>query len=173
TFLGEIYREQGKLPEAIREQEKVLEQDLTNLIALTYLSRAYIDQGDLRRARATLERARSEHRQNYSIRLSWALLLAREGKRADALKEMDAEVQKYAEVHVFSTAEAAAFYAALGEKDTALQWLDRAVRNGDERGEWFQRDPLLANIRNEPRFQQILESIAYRRQQRAQPTAAK
>ncbi|MGH9778803.1 MAG: tetratricopeptide repeat protein, partial [Candidatus Acidiferrales bacterium] len=171
TFVAEIYREQGKLPEAIREQEKVLEQDLTNLIALTYLSRAYIDQGELERARATLERARPEHRQNYGIRVSWALLLAREGKRAEARKEMDAEVQKYAEVHVYTTVEAAAFYAMLGEKQEALEWLDRAVRNGDERGDWFRRDPRLENIRGEPRFKQILESIAFRRQQRAQPAA--
>ncbi len=169
TFLGEVYREEGKQAEAIREQEKVLEQDLTNIIALTHLARTYIDQGDLPRARATLERARPEDRQNYGIRVAWALLLAREGRRAEALKEMDADVQKYAEVHVFTTAEAAAFYAVLGEKERALEWLDRAVRNGDERDEWFQRHPLLENIRNEPRFKQILESIAYRRQQRDQP----
>ena len=80
---------------------------------------------------------------------------------------MDPEVEKYAGVHVIMNAEAAAFYAVLGEKEKALEWLDRAVRNGDERLEWFQRDPLLANIRNEPRFKQILKSIAYRRQQRA------
>jgi hypothetical protein len=49
------------------------------------------------------------------------------------------------------------------------------MRFGDERAEWFQRDPLLANIRDEPRFKQILESIAFRRQSRskgeAQPAA--
>jgi tetratricopeptide (TPR) repeat protein len=166
TFLAEVYREDGKYAEAIREQEKVLEQDLTNLIAITYLSRAYIDQGNLPPARATLERARPEHRQNYSIRVSWALLLAREGKRAEALKEMDAEVQKFADVHVFTTAEGAAFYALLGENQKALEWLDRAVRNGDERAKWFERDPRLENIRHEPRFKQILESVAFRRQQR-------
>ncbi|MGH9862037.1 MAG: protein kinase domain-containing protein, partial [Candidatus Acidiferrales bacterium] len=111
TMLGEVFREQGKLPEAVRQQEKVLEQDLTNIIAVRHLVRAYLDQGDLRRARATLERARPEDRKNYGIRVAWALLLAREGKRAEALTEMDPEVQKYAEVHVFTTAEAAAFYA--------------------------------------------------------------
>ena len=56
--------------------------------------------------------------------------------------------------------------AVLNEPSKALDWLDQAVRSGDERAEWFRRDPLLANVRNEPRFQQILESIAYRRQQR-------
>jgi len=54
----------------------------------------------------------------------------------------------------------------LGEKEQALEWLERGVRNGDERTEWFQRNPHLANIRQEPRFKQILESIAYRREQR-------
>jgi len=67
--------------------------------------------------------------------------------------------------------EAAAFYAVLGDKETAVEWLERAVRNGDERGVWFQRDPLLASIRNEARFKQILDSIAYRRQQRSQAAA--
>jgi hypothetical protein len=45
------------------------------------------------------------------------------------------------------------------------------VRNGDERAEWFQRDPLLENIRHEPRFKQILESIAFRRQSRSKGAA--
>jgi len=170
TYRGEMLREQGKLEEAIREQEKVLEQDPTNILALRHLSRTYLDLGDLGRARATLERARPEDGRNYRLRLGRALLLAREGKRAEALREMDPEVEKYADVHAFMNADAAAFYALLGEKEKALEWLDRAARNGDERLEWFQRDPLLANIREEPRFKQILESIAYRRQQRNQRT---
>jgi hypothetical protein len=58
------------------------------------------------------------------------------------------------------------FYAVRGEKEPALDWLARAVRNGDERAEWFKRDPLLASIRGQPRFDQILASIDFRRQQR-------
>ncbi len=63
------------------------------------------------------------------------------------------------------TAEAAEFFAVLNDATQSLDWLDRAVRSGDERAEFFRRDPLLANVRSHPRFQQILESIAYRRQQ--------
>jgi hypothetical protein len=61
---------------------------------------------------------------------------------------------------------AAEFYAVLGEKEKALDWLDRATSKGDERLEWFQRDPLLKNVREHPRFKQIIESLAYRREQR-------
>lgn len=171
TYLGEMWREQGKLADGVREQEKVLEQDPTNILALGHLSRAYLDLGDVAKARTTLELAKPEDRQNYRVRLMRALVLAREGKRAEALREMDRELEKYAGVHPPMIAQMAAFYALLGEKDKALEWLDRAVRIGDERAEYFQRDPQLASIRVEPRFKQLLESIAYRRRQRAATAA--
>jgi hypothetical protein len=61
----------------------------------------------------------------------------------------------------------AEFYAVLSDNTKALDWLERAVRAGNERADWFQRDARLRNVRDEPRFQQILDSIRYRRRQRA------
>ena len=100
------------------------------------------------------------------------MLFALEGKRTDASKEMDPELLEYASAiaSVFAS-QVAGLYAVLGEKEKAVKWLDRAVRNGDERAEWFQRDPLLANLRGHPRFQQILDSIRFRRQERTQTVA--
>jgi hypothetical protein len=54
----------------------------------------------------------------------------------------------------------------VGEPQKSLDWLERAVRNGDERDAWFRRDLLLAKIRDLPRFQQILDSIDFRRKSR-------
>jgi hypothetical protein len=45
--------------------------------------------------------------------------------------------------------------------------MDRAVRAGDDRGEWFRRDPHLATIRALPDFQKMFDSVAFRRGQRA------
>jgi len=160
-------RLQGDTAGAIRELEKVLDQDPQNVYGIQYLSRVYLDAGNLAQARRTLDRARRQDRANLLLRLSgWSLLLALEGKRAAALKEMDGEVLKYAAAAPFVTANAAEFYAILGDQEKALDWLERAVRSGDERDQWFRRDPLLASIRDEPRFKQILESIADRRQRR-------
>jgi hypothetical protein len=100
-------------------------------------------------------------------RLQWALLLAREGKRSEALREMDSEVQAYAGAQVWGPLAPAEFYAVMGDTAKALEWVDRAVRMGDDREDWLRRDPLLASIRDEPRFQQIVASVAYRRQQRS------
>ena len=164
--VGENLRQMGDPDGSIREQEKVLEQDPKNVPALLNSAMAHVSKGDLTKARQVLEQARTLEPRNVWLRLLWALQLALEGKREEALKEMDAEVLKYGEF-AFYTFVVAEFYAVLGEKTKALDWLERAVRVGDERAEWFQRDPLLVAIRDEPRFRQILESILYRRRQRA------
>ncbi len=165
--LAELLREQGDTAGAIREQERILEQDAQSRVALMFLARTYMDSGDLPKARQALERVRSEERQNYMLRLQWALLLALEGKRSEAFREMDSEVQAYAGAQVWVPLMAAEFYAVMGDTAKALEWLDRAVRMGDDREDWLRRDPHLASIRDEPRFQQMLASVAYRRQQRS------
>jgi len=165
-MLGEILRQQGDLAGAIQEQERILDQDPKNMYALCYMARAYMDGGDLVRARQTLGRGHVGDRQSYRTRRTWAILLALEHHRTEALKEMDEDVLKWEELVAYESSEVSAFYAVLGDTSRALDWLDLAVRKGDERAEWFRRDPLLANIRNHPRFQVIMESIIYRRQRR-------
>jgi tetratricopeptide (TPR) repeat protein len=166
---GETLQNMGDLPGAIREMEKVAEQAPSNLVAVSYLARVYIVGGELDHARRLLERAEPGSRHNFLTRLAWAQLLAVEGRRVEALREMDEGLQKFASDLSRVTVAAAEFFAILGEKDAALDWLARAVRNGDERAEWFKRDPLLAEIRNQPRFDQILQSIDFRRRQRPPP----
>jgi tetratricopeptide (TPR) repeat protein len=165
--LGELLRQQGDIDGAIREQGRVLEQDPQNVDGLTSLARAYIDAADFQKTRQTLERARKVDRQNYTLRQTWALLLAREGQKTEASQEMDAGLQAFAAMQIFGPSLAADFYAVMGDADTALVWLDRAVRLGDDREEYLRRNPLLNLLRAHPRFQQILDSVAYRRRQRA------
>jgi hypothetical protein len=91
------------------------------------------------------------------------LLLASEGKREEAANAMDAGVLRYLDLNPLVTLIAAEFYAVMGNGSQALEWLERAVRRGDQRADWFARDPALASIRQDPRFQQIVKSIAIRR----------
>jgi tetratricopeptide (TPR) repeat protein len=161
--LGELARQEGDWGGSIREHGKVLEYDPQNIFVLVRTARTQIDAGDLAEARRILYRARSGQRQNLAVRAVEALLLAREGKRADAAKAMDTEVLKYLELNPLDTLMAAEFHAMMGNRLQALEWLDIAVRNGDERARWFTRDPALVSIRHDPRFQQILDSVATRR----------
>jgi serine/threonine protein kinase len=161
--LGELLRQEGNIAAAIREQEKILELSPQNTYAACCLAQAYMHMGELQRAREALDQV---DRRNYKVRMEWALLLALEGRTTDALQEMDEELLQFATVNVLGTLKAAELYSVLNESEKALEWLDKAVRNGDERGEWFRNDPHLANIRDHPRFQKILESLDYRRKHR-------
>ena len=121
-----------------------------------------MDRGDLVQARQTLTRFRPEDRNNFLLRATESLLLALEGKREQAIRAMDPEVIEYLEVNPLFTLTGAEFYAVMEDRSQALEWLERAVRNGDDRAEWFARNPALKNIRQEERFQKILSSLAVR-----------
>ena len=165
-ILGDILRLEGDIEGAIREQGKILEQDPRNPYAAQKLARTYIDRNDLAAARRNLESPSPEDQRGFEIKLTWALLLALEGKTKEALEKMDEESMKYGALAVWSTSLVAEFYAIMGDSQKSLDWLEKAVRNGDERDAWFRRDPLLAKIRDLPRFRQIIDSIDFRRKSR-------
>jgi tetratricopeptide (TPR) repeat protein/tRNA A-37 threonylcarbamoyl transferase component Bud32 len=164
--LGDILRMEGDIAGAEREQRKILEQDPRNVYASQNLARAMMDGNDLAGARRMLEGLSAKDQEGYFIRLTWALLLALEGKTREAMNTLDNDSQKYAALAFWTTSMVAEIYAVVGEPEKALEWLERAVRNGDERDGWFRRDPLLAKIRGLPRFGRILDSIAYQRRTR-------
>jgi len=164
--LGDIMRMEGDMEGAIREYGKILEQDPRNKYAVLSLARVYIDRNDIPEARRTLEDLSPDEQQSFAVRLMWALVLALEGKTKEALEKMDEECLKYGALAPLATSVVAEFYAIMGDPQRSLDWLERAVRNGDERDAWFRRDPLLANVRDLPRFRQILDSIDFRRKSR-------
>jgi tetratricopeptide (TPR) repeat protein len=167
VYLEAAMREQGDAPAAIRELERILDVDPGVPHAIWGLARLYMDSGDLPKARQMMERVDARHRPNYQGRLYWTLLFALEAKKAEALREMDEATLAYAGASYLGPLQPAEVYAVLGDTAKALEWLDRAVRWRDEREDWLRRDPHLVVIRNHPRFQQVLDSVAYRRKQRS------
>ncbi len=157
----------GHPAKAQEQLQKVLELDPQNVPALTALAETYMNAGEMPRARKTLERVGSRDRDNYAVRLDWGRLLALEGKRTAALAKIDKDVLKYAAANsVDGTARLVAeFFATCGEPQKSLDWLELAVRNGDEERKWFERDPLLSAIRNQPRFERLMNSISLRQQE--------
>ena len=164
--LAAIHILEGNLEDAVLELGKVLEQDPRNSYAIQKIARAYIEKSDLAQARLRLEGLSESGRGNFDFRITWAILLALEGKTAEARAAMDEECLKFAALAPWATLPAAEFFAVIGESEKALDWLEKSVRNGDERVEWFRRDRLLASLQGLPRFKQIEDSIANRRAQR-------
>ena len=47
-------------------------------------------------------------------------------------------------------------YAARGDADQAFEWLDRTYRDRDPGLSYMKMDPLLANVRSDPRWNPLL-----------------
>ncbi|MCC7240949.1 MAG: hypothetical protein IT180_03410 [Acidobacteria bacterium] len=114
-------------------------------MALTTMAQAYMTDDHAAKAREALTMARDLEPANYLVRLLRALPLAVEGRREEALAAMDDGVLKYGEF-IIAACNVAEFYAVLGNRPRALEWLERAARAGDERAEWLERDPPLAGV---------------------------
>jgi tetratricopeptide (TPR) repeat protein len=162
-ILSDIMFDQGRIEEAHREIEKVFEQDPQNLTAVRGMARVHIYEGDVAGARQMLEGISAATHPNFRVRIHWALLLVCEGQRAEALASLHADLLKYAGIGMFAPAQIAEIYALVGHPDQALEWIDRGVRNGDERAAWLRRNMFLASIQSQPRFQLILGAIDPRR----------
>lgn len=163
--MGELAREEGDWATSILEHGKVLEYDPQNSFVLQALARTHMHAGNLALARATLERLRVGDRRSFRARALECLLFALEGNREQAAQSLNSDLLKYLALNVFDTVIAAEIYASLGDEAKALEWLDKAARNGDERGEWFMRNPALATLRSSPAFQGVISSIVGRRVQ--------
>jgi eukaryotic-like serine/threonine-protein kinase len=81
------------------------------------------------------------------------------GKQSDA-KAMIDKLAKLAASHTYvSSYGVSLIYVALGDKETAFQWLERAFQERDENFIHLKVDPRLDPIRSEPRFQQLLQRV--------------
>jgi non-specific serine/threonine protein kinase len=90
------------------------------------------------------------------------LLHAARGERTQALQGVSEDLRSAAWQDYWLPFTMAEGYALVGEVEEALRWLEHAIDKG-----WInfpllsEKDPFLANIRNEPRFKKLMERVKY------------
>ena len=57
----------------------------------------------------------------------------------------------------------ACIHAQLGRHDSALELLEKTVRNGFGNKEWMENDPDLSALKSDPRFETLLQLLAAKR----------
>ena len=78
------------------------------------------------------------------------------GHRAESQKFLDAAIASSAQVGAYQIAEA---YAWRGEKDQALEWLERAYRQRDAGLTILKYDPFMRGLRGEARYKALLREL--------------
>jgi TolB-like protein/DNA-binding winged helix-turn-helix (wHTH) protein/Flp pilus assembly protein TadD len=88
-----------------------------------------------------------------------ALALAGASEQA---REMTKQLENLSAHSYVSGVDLAISYCALGDRDNALRWLDRAQRNGDREMGLLGVDPIFDGCRNDVRFQDLLKHLKLR-----------
>lgn len=148
-----------------RQKLEQLREHSGSEIGDTYLALSYYYLGEGARARAMLEELARETSASTAARsrVTLAILLAAAGDSQRARGLLDAVLAAdYRDHHVAYGIGAA--LAQLGEPAAAIEWLRRAADTGFPCVVWYERDPLLGVLREEPSFRALLADLAARRE---------
>ena len=95
-----------------------------------------------------------------------AMIYARRKGFDEALGEIELEVKPYAGNDASLATAVAAVYALIGQKGTALEWLEKAVGWGYAEYPWLKSDPNFEGLKEDVRYQQLMERLKQRWQER-------
>ncbi|HEX3990387.1 MAG TPA: tetratricopeptide repeat protein, partial [Acetobacteraceae bacterium] len=123
-----------------------------NSVPLTHLATLQLCRGQPTEALKTLGRIDDHQLEFYLVSAVQHSL----GHSQESQAALDQTIARYAQVEAYQIAET---YAWRGEKDEAFNWLQRAYRQRDAGLGALKFDPLLANLRNDPRFTALLKQI--------------
>ena len=151
---------QGKAHEAELDVRQALERYPDQFKVLSYLGVFLYYEGKTEEAEGALDHAvqlSGPHGEDVPALFS-AFVHASRGER----DRIDARVFRYKPEEVVDGDAAewtGSVYALLGDKQTALAWLRRAVELGNHNYPWYQRDKNWDKLRGDPEFQRIMREV--------------
>jgi eukaryotic-like serine/threonine-protein kinase len=150
----------GKPHEAELEMRQVVAKNPDQFKALTYLGGLLYYQGKLDEAEPNLDRAvlLAHDSGDDTPRMMAAFLYASRGHR----EKIDPRLLQYRPEQVIDGDAAywlGGIYALLGDRQHALEWLQRTVALGDVNYPWFERDKNYDSLRADPEYQSIMAEV--------------
>ena len=154
--LGWIYFDARRYNEAEGQARKTLEMDSRFYLAHYYLGEVLQFKGQLTEAIAEYKKAAELNDDPFVLALL-GQAHAKLGQRDEALKTLG-QLQQLATRRYVTSYSFALVHIALGEKDKAIDWLERAYR--DRAGPdiaLIKVDPFFDDLRGDPRFEALLQ----------------
>jgi adenylate cyclase len=156
--LSWVYFDARRYDEAEAQARKTLEMDSRFYLAHYYLGKVLQFKGQLTEAIAEYKKAAELDDDPFVLGLL-AQAYAKLGQRDEALK-MLGQLQQLATRRYVTSYSFALVHIALGEKDKAIDWLERAYR--DRAGPdiaLIKVDPFLDDLRGDPRFEALVQKV--------------
>jgi tetratricopeptide (TPR) repeat protein len=148
TSVGEVFWYKGQYDEAIKQLRRALEMDPNLPDANWLLTLTLWAKGMSEEAIAQSEKWASVDPPRASVAPVVFRSLA-SGNRAEAIAPIRDSKQ-------LATLWKALYYALVGEKDSAFEWMTEAINERDSLAPFINIDPNLDPLRDDPRFQDLL-----------------
>ena len=159
---GMMLCQEGRIDEGMKVFEETLIIYPDDLYLLFFKTWGNILQEKLEIARPIFQVAKDGNPDNKWLQLLEALLLAAEGDQVGAKGLITPEIIKYVEVGLLRAQWMPRIYAQHNDIDKAIVWLERLIDSGWEDYIWLRADPLMDNVRDDPRFQEIMKNLEVR-----------
>jgi len=137
--------------QAIKQLRKTLELDPNHPMTSAYLGMAYL-------AKSMYPEAIEAMRKLPGPPTRLALAYAMAGRRAEAKRIVD-RLEEIAKTSFVSPADVAYVYAALGQKDAAMGWMEKAYEARSPPMVFLKMDPKVDSLRADPRFRDLLRRV--------------
>lgn len=159
TNMGTMFYLAGQYDQAQTQMEKALEMDPAFSRARYELGRVYERKKRYAEALSEIQNARPES--NPAVFAAVARLQALSGRRDEALSTLQRLEAMEGEQRA-SPYDIAAVYEALGDRDRAFAWLERAYSQRIARMAYLEVEPLFESIREDPRFADLSRRVGLR-----------
>jgi TolB-like protein/tetratricopeptide (TPR) repeat protein len=155
TVRAEIHYNARQYDEAIAQGRRTIEQYPTYWLAYIWLGSAYREKKMYKDALEQFSQASKLSGNHPAITALYGHALAVSGDTAGARRAL-ANLQLLRQSRYVSALYFAGIYTGLGEKSTALDWLDKAYQERNDRLVYLNVDPMADPLRSEPRFRDLM-----------------
>ncbi len=144
---------------ALAELDKGVKVEPNHPMLKIFRAAVFYYQGNKDEAISMIAAVLKENPRMEGIRPLYAEFLAGAGRAEDARAELTDDALALSRSDHDMAYWVGSTYAMLGEKDLAYKWLGKAVRLGNENKEHFKKDANLVSLRDDPRWQELLDKM--------------
>jgi len=152
---GVIYQSQGRFEEAISEYQEAIALEPQYGWAWSNLGNAWLSWEKVEQAIECFHKAIEIDPRDPTFHNNLGYAYSRQGKSDSARTEYETAVSLYPD-YAAALFNLACLHSLQGNLDLALPFLERAMEKGFTNFEFIQKEPDLARLRGDPRYQELL-----------------